>query len=155
MSSEREQENPPSSPKHFNQTMAPLAIESATSAQEMLDLEKNGHAERAQWVLNPPEPPSLWRELKDCMRETLLPQCSNFLSSRNQTGFKTVISVLQAMFPILTWSRNYKATKFKNDVLAGLTLASLCIPQVNTSFPASSSSHICCPFYFSGFLQFM
>ncbi|OAY35879.1 low affinity sulfate transporter 3 isoform X2 [Manihot esculenta] len=129
MSSEREQENPPSSPKHFNQTMAPLAIESATSAQEMLDLEKNGHAERAQWVLNPPEPPSLWRELKDCMRETLLPQCSNFLSSRNQTGFKTVISVLQAMFPILTWSRNYKATKFKNDVLAGLTLASLCIPQ--------------------------
>ncbi|KAF2284080.1 hypothetical protein GH714_018863 [Hevea brasiliensis] len=129
MSGEREQENAPGSPKHFNQTMAPLDIESNTAAQEMLDHEKNGHADRAQWVLNAPEPPSIWRELKDCISESLLPQCSNFLSSRNQHGYKPVLSVLRAIFPIITWSRNYKATKFKNDLLAGLTLASLCIPQ--------------------------
>ncbi|KAJ6397970.1 hypothetical protein OIU77_018893 [Salix suchowensis] len=33
------------------------------------------------------------------------------------------------MFPIFSWCRHYKATEFKNDLLAGLTLASLCIPQ--------------------------
>ncbi|KAK9110635.1 hypothetical protein Sjap_018695 [Stephania japonica] len=38
-------------------------------------------------------------------------------------------SVLQGLFPILQWCRAYKATKFKNDLMAGLTLASLSIPQ--------------------------
>ncbi|XP_048232288.1 sulfate transporter 2.1 [Ricinus communis] len=109
---------------------ASLAIETNTASQEMLDLEQNGQAERAHWVLNPPEPPSLWRELMGSIRDTLLPNGRNFQSFKNQQyGFKTVVSVLQAIFPILSWSRDYKATKFKNDLLAGLTLASLCIPQ--------------------------
>ena len=109
--------------------MASSAIE--TDGQEILDLEKNRQAEMSQWVLNAPEPPSLWRELMDSARETVLPRGKRFPYLKDKDGlFKTVISVLQAMFPIFSWCRHYNATKLRNDLLAGLTLASLCIPQV-------------------------
>ncbi|GLJ49908.1 hypothetical protein SUGI_1060950 [Cryptomeria japonica] len=36
---------------------------------------------------------------------------------------------LQAVFPVLEWGRHYTWYKFKGDLLAGLTIASLCIPQ--------------------------
>ncbi|XP_055959816.1 sulfate transporter 2.1-like isoform X2 [Mercurialis annua] len=110
---------------------APLATETTSVPQEMVDLEQNGQAERARWVLNPPEPPSFWFELVGSVRDALLPDGSELLRSfkNGEHVFKPFVSVLQAIFPILVWSRNYKATKFKNDVLAGLTLASLCIPQ--------------------------
>uniref|UniRef100_A0A6N2LYB0 STAS domain-containing protein n=1 Tax=Salix viminalis TaxID=40686 RepID=A0A6N2LYB0_SALVM len=108
--------------------MASLAIETAN--QEIPDLEKSRLAEKAQWVLNAPEPPSLWRELMDSAREAVLPRGKRFPHIKDKDGlFKTVISVLQTMFPIFSWCRHYKATEFKNDLLAGLTLASLCIPQ--------------------------
>ncbi|KAJ6305442.1 hypothetical protein OIU78_020894 [Salix suchowensis] len=108
--------------------MASLAIETAN--QEIPDLEKSRLAEKAQWVLNAPDPPSLWRELMDSAREAVLPRGKRFPYLKDKDGlFKTVISVLQTMFPIFSWCRHYKATEFKNDLLAGLTLASLCIPQ--------------------------
>ncbi|KAG6773570.1 hypothetical protein POTOM_020858 [Populus tomentosa] len=108
--------------------MASSAIE--TDGPEILDLEKNRQAEKAQWVLNAPEPPSLWRELMDSARETVLPHGKRFPYLKDKDGlFKTVISVLQTMFPIFSWCRHYNATKLRNDLLAGLTLASLCIPQ--------------------------
>lgn len=50
-------------------------------------------------------------------------------SSGEKPMSKRAVSILEGIFPILVWSRNYTATKFKNDLLAGLTLASLCIPQ--------------------------
>lgn len=37
---------------------------------------------------------------------------------------------LQSLFPILEWGRQYKLKTFKGDLIAGLTIASLCIPQV-------------------------
>lgn len=108
--------------------MASLAIE--TGHQEIHDLERNGHAEKAQWVLNAPEPPSLWQELTGSVRETVLPHARRFPTVKDKGSLsKTVISFLHAIFPIFCWCRNYKATNFKNDLLAGLTLASLCIPQ--------------------------
>lgn len=104
------------------------ANESSINVQETLDLEQNkSHNERAQWVLNAPEPPSLWQELADSVKETFLPHRKR---SKNEPGAKHLVSFLLEMFPILHWCRNYKATKFKNDLMAGLTLASLCIPQV-------------------------
>ncbi|PQQ00811.1 sulfate transporter 1.3-like [Prunus yedoensis var. nudiflora] len=35
----------------------------------------------------------------------------------------------EALFPILRWARDYNLTKFRGDLIAGLTIASLCIPQ--------------------------
>ena len=113
--------------------MASLAIQ--TGHPEIHDHERNGHPEKTQWVLNAPEPPSLWRELMDSARETVLPRGKRFPYLKDKDGLsKTVISVLQTMFPIFSWCRHYKATEFKNDLLAGLTLASLCIPQVKQAW---------------------
>ncbi|KAJ4767609.1 Sulfate transporter [Rhynchospora pubera] len=36
---------------------------------------------------------------------------------------------LQNLFPILEWGKQYNLVKFKGDLIAGLTIASLCIPQ--------------------------
>ncbi|KAL7230762.1 hypothetical protein ACSBR2_009113 [Camellia fascicularis] len=96
--------------------------------EEMPDLEKNGQAERAHWVMNAPNPPSLWHELVDSIKKSLVSHRTKFQSLKKQP-FSGAFSLLEAVFPILVWGRNYTATKFKNDLLAGLTLASLCIPQ--------------------------
>lgn len=109
-------------------TMAAASPVEACTAEEMLDPEQNGRAERVQWVLNAPEPPGLWQELMDSIRETAFPHGNNFLSLQKQPTTHA-ISVLQGIFPILQWCRNYKATKFKKDLMAGLTLASFSIPQ--------------------------
>ncbi|KAF5961901.1 hypothetical protein HYC85_003110 [Camellia sinensis] len=96
--------------------------------EEIPDLEKNGLAERAHWVMNAPNPPSLWHELVDSIKKSLISHRTKFQSLKKQP-FSGAFSLLEAVFPILVWGRNYTATKFKNDLLAGLTLASLCIPQ--------------------------
>ncbi|CAA6664443.1 unnamed protein product [Spirodela intermedia] len=48
---------------------------------------------------------------------------------KDQPKRKKIILGLQAFFPILDWGRRYDLTKFKGDLVAGLTIASLCIPQ--------------------------
>ncbi|WZZ91715.1 hypothetical protein YC2023_120294 [Brassica napus] len=57
--------------------------------------------DRSKWLLDCPEPPSPWHELKSQVKESFLTKAK----------------------------RNYKLIMFKNDLMAGLTLASLCIPQ--------------------------
>ncbi|XP_059286286.1 low affinity sulfate transporter 3-like [Lycium ferocissimum] len=94
--------------------------------QLQLDVDDtNGRHQRTQWLLNSPEPPSFCNELK----ESVLPQKNNFFRSNSKPCRAGVFSFLQGLFPILSWGRNYKATMFKHDLLSGLTLASLCIPQ--------------------------
>jgi hypothetical protein len=48
----------------------------------------------------------------------------------NQPKHKLLVSLLQEAFPVLGWFQSYNVTKFKADVIAGITIASLCIPQV-------------------------
>ncbi|KAL8058367.1 hypothetical protein ABFX02_03G013500 [Erythranthe guttata] len=87
-------------------------------------------SERGKWLLSSPNPPSPWQEIYTSVKETvLLPQPNNRQPRTNTNNNKWPLLFLQALFPILKWGRNYKATKFKNDLMAGLTLASLCIPQ--------------------------
>lgn len=107
---------------------AALATESSSNVQEMLDIEQNKSNERAQWVLNAPKPPGFWQELVNSVRETFFPHRRKFKNEHD--GFNLVFTFLNGLFPILHWCRNYKASKFRNDLMAGLTLASLCIPQV-------------------------
>ncbi|KAM7529252.1 hypothetical protein LguiB_032662 [Lonicera macranthoides] len=90
---------------------------------------KIGSAERAQWVLNPPEPPTLWREILNSVKENIFPNRKNSKFPQGKPVSKHAISILEGIFPIFVWGRDYSITKFKNDFLAGLTLASLCIPQ--------------------------
>lgn len=119
------------SPKHFKHS----TTTDASTEDQMLDLEKNSSSvDRSQWVLNGPEPPGLCHELMDSVRETIS-YCGNKYSSlKSQPMLKSVVSVQQEIFPILVWGRNYSISKFQHDLMAGLTIASLCIPQVRKNY---------------------
>ncbi|XP_057731412.1 low affinity sulfate transporter 3 [Arachis stenosperma] len=85
-------------------------------------------SERSQWVLNSPNPPPLTKKLFGPLKNS-----NNFFfsssSSKKETRSRRAVSFLASLFPILSWFRTYSATKFKDDLLSGLTLASLSIPQ--------------------------
>uniref|UniRef100_A0A804NQQ4 SLC26A/SulP transporter domain-containing protein n=1 Tax=Zea mays TaxID=4577 RepID=A0A804NQQ4_MAIZE len=71
---------------------------------------------------------SLATEFTSTLRETFfhdspLKQCKDqSVSTKLQMG-------LQLLFPVLGWGRTYSLSMFKGDLVAGLTIASLCIPQ--------------------------
>ena len=123
-----------SSPKHFKKKnrersnqMDSVPVDQTFNVEQQLD-DVDHRMERNHWVLNSPEPPAPWQELLCCIRNTVFPP------QQNKGSRKRVCSFLEGLFPILKWGRNYKASKFKNDLMAGLTLASLSIPQVHTLF---------------------
>lgn len=133
---EKETSLPAGSPKHFKKsssitTTASIETFNIEIPQDHDVLEKKGIVERSQWVLDGPKPPGLFREVVDSVRDTVYSMKNKYYSSlKGQSFTKRVISIQQEIFPILVWIRNYSATKFKNDLMAGLTIASLCIPQV-------------------------
>ncbi|KAH6768331.1 slufate transporter 2 [Perilla frutescens var. frutescens] len=101
------------------------ADENSAVELQQLDIDTAaGRAERSKWLLASAEPPPPWQELLSSIKETVLPPPKTKQPQPNR-----LLLLLQGLFPILKWGKNYKATKFKNDFLAGLTLASLCIPQ--------------------------
>ena len=110
----------------------PIETFSEEEQRRQLNMEDaTGQLERAQWVLNSPDPPGLLQELGSSVREIIFPRGKKHTSSTaRQKQQSRAIEFLQGVFPILRWGRDYKASKFKNDLMAGLTLASLSIPQV-------------------------
>ncbi|KAJ8541414.1 hypothetical protein K7X08_002230 [Anisodus acutangulus] len=106
--------------------MGSLANESFNIELQQLDAANDtARKQRTQWLLTSPNPPSFCHELINTVKKTVLPHGKNIKQSRNGAFF----SFFKGLFPILSWGRNYKGTKFKHDIMAGLTLASLCIPQ--------------------------
>ncbi|KAK0576034.1 hypothetical protein LWI29_010888 [Acer saccharum] len=106
-----------------------LSVEEQQQQQQQVDMEDSSRAERAQWLLNSPDPPSLWQELVGSIRETLFHGNKKEKKKKQTSSRGGAFSFLKGLFPILNWGRNYKASKFKSDLMAGLTLASLSIPQ--------------------------
>lgn len=73
----------------------------------------------------------LYKEFTSALKETFFAD-DPLRSFKHQPKSRKLILCLQALFPILEWGRNYNLIKFKGDLIAGLTIASLCIPQVDT-----------------------
>lgn len=80
-----------------------------------------------------PPKQNLFKEFKTTVKETFLAD-DPLRHFKNQPRSRKFILGIQAIFPILKWARNYNLSKFKGDVIAGLTIASLCIPQVRLPF---------------------
>lgn len=72
---------------------------------------------------------NLFEEFKCTVKETFFPD-EPLRLFKNQTRSRKFLMALEAIFPILQWGREYSLDKFKGDLIAGLTIASLCIPQV-------------------------
>ncbi|KAF3622172.1 Low affinity sulfate transporter 3 [Capsicum annuum] len=84
---------------------------------------------RCDWVLNVPEPPGLLSNLKSSFKKTVLCPLENKIQCLGKHPVPAVVSILNVIFPPLSWCKEYNVKNLKRDILAGLTLASLCIPQ--------------------------
>lgn len=49
---------------------------------------------------------------------------------KDQSKSKKLMLGIQSVFPVIEWGRKYNLKMFRGDLIAGLTIASLCIPQV-------------------------
>ncbi|KAL4275639.1 hypothetical protein AHAS_Ahas20G0127300 [Arachis hypogaea] len=89
-----------------------------------------------QWVQNAPHPPCFFREVFENVRDTILPPSNSknvwstlVVNDNQQPLYKRALVLLTEIFPILASLRGYNAHKFKFDLMAGITVASLAIPQ--------------------------
>ncbi|KAM3382594.1 sulfate transporter 1.3 isoform X1 [Capsicum galapagoense] len=75
-----------------------------------------------------PPKPNLLKEITETVKETFFHDdpLRNF---KDQSKTRKLALGIQAVFPILDWGMSYNLSKFKGDLIAGLTIASLCIPQ--------------------------
>ncbi|XP_010538958.1 PREDICTED: sulfate transporter 1.1-like [Tarenaya hassleriana] len=48
---------------------------------------------------------------------------------KGQSKPKRFLLAVQCVFPVIEWAREYNLGKLQGDIIAGLTIASLCIPQ--------------------------
>lgn len=77
-----------------------------------------------------PPKKGLLAEFSDAVKETFFAD-DPLREYKDQPRSKKLWLSLQHVFPVLDWGRHYTFGKFKGDFVAGLTIASLCIPQVS------------------------
>lgn len=77
----------------------------------------------------PPPHKTTMQKLKTRLKETFFPD-DPLRQFKNQSVQKKGILAAQYIFPILEWGPCYSFKLFKSDVVSGLTIASLAIPQV-------------------------
>lgn len=89
------------------------------------------HSDGLPYVHKVGVPPkqSLLKELRFTIMETFFHD-DPVRPFKDQPMSRKFLLGIQAVFPILDWGREYKLHMFKGDLIAGLTIASLCIPQV-------------------------
>ncbi|KAJ6689349.1 hypothetical protein OIU85_005722 [Salix viminalis] len=78
-------------------------------------------------VAIPPEKPFL-ESVKLGIKETLFPD-DPFRQFKNQPASRKFILAMQYFVPILDWAPRYTLELFKADLIAGITIASLAVPQ--------------------------
>jgi len=80
----------------------------------------------------PPPHKSTLHKLKARLKETFFPD--DPLRQFKGQPLKTKLALgAQYLFPILQWGPKYSLKLFKSDLVSGLTIASLAIPQVSHS----------------------
>ncbi|CAN8246858.1 unnamed protein product [Cochlearia groenlandica] len=75
-----------------------------------------------------PPKEGLLKEFKSVVQETFFHDAP-LRDFKDQTTSKKMLLGIQAVFPIVGWAREYNLKKLRGDLIAGLTIASLCIPQ--------------------------
>jgi high affinity sulfate transporter 1 len=99
-------------------------VASRTSSHRRVDSVQHGHG----YKVGVPPKKSLFAEFSDAVKETFFAD-DPLRQFKDLPRSKKIWLGLQQVFPVLDWGRNYSLGKFKGDLIAGLTIASLCIPQ--------------------------
>lgn len=82
--------------------------------------------ERVGVGIPPPQP--FVKSLKHCLKETFFPD-DPLRQFQNQPASTRLLLGLQYFFPLLQWAPRYTLQFFKSDLISGITIASLAIPQ--------------------------
>ena len=98
-------------------------VASRTSSHRRME---HGHG----YKVGVPPKKNFFTEFSDAVKETFFAD-DPLRQYKDQPKSKKIWLGLQHIFPVLDWSRHYSLGKFKGDFIAGLTIASLCIPQVS------------------------
>ncbi|CAK9160669.1 unnamed protein product [Ilex paraguariensis] len=75
-----------------------------------------------------PPPKPFYQSLESSLKETFFPD-DPFRQFKNQPMSRKVVLGLQYLMPVLEWAPRYTFDLFKADVVAGITIASLAVPQ--------------------------
>ncbi|XP_022843864.1 probable sulfate transporter 3.4 [Olea europaea var. sylvestris] len=75
-----------------------------------------------------PQPRTTVQKLRHRLSEIFFPD-DPLHKFTNQTWYRKLVLGLQFFFPIFQWAPNYSFKLLKSDVISGLTIASLAIPQ--------------------------
>ncbi|KAI9120341.1 hypothetical protein K1719_007374 [Acacia pycnantha] len=88
------------------------------------------HGDQTLYIHKVGAPPKkkLVKEIKEAVKDTFFSD-HPLRHFKDQPGSRKLVLGLQAVFPILEWGRDYSFHKFKGDLVSGITIASLCIPQ--------------------------
>ncbi|KAI3759670.1 hypothetical protein L6452_07656 [Arctium lappa] len=78
-------------------------------------------------VCLPPQKSTL-QKLRHRLAEVFFPD-DPLHGFKNQSGLRKLVLALQFFFPIFEWAPNYSFTLLRSDIVSGLTIASLAIPQ--------------------------
>lgn len=88
----------------------------------------NGEFECQHRVEVPREPTPFFKSVKKSAKEILFPD-DPFRQFKNQPVSRKLVLGLQYFIPILEWAPRYTFEFFKADFIAGITIASLAVPQ--------------------------
>jgi len=112
----------------------------------------HGQAPQVYKVAIPPRQ-NLFKEFQATIKETFFAD-DPLRPFKDQSKSRKFILGIEAIFPILKWGRSYNLKKFRGDLISGLTIASLCIPQVlkfalqwSSSFEDYEDNSCCMPHF--------
>lgn len=97
----------------------------ANNEKRVIDITAGGM--EVHKVVSPPQRSTL-QKLKNRLKETFFPD-DPLRQFKGQPLKQKLILGAQYVFPILEWGPNYTFNLFKSDIVSGLTIASLAIPQ--------------------------
>ncbi|KAK4800471.1 hypothetical protein SAY86_020958 [Trapa natans] len=121
------------------------------SVGHLSEEEKEAMNEQQIHKVGIPPRQNLFKEFSSTLKETLFAD-DPLRPFKDQPGSRKFLLGIQTLFPIFEWGRSYNLNKFKGDLIAGLTIASLCIPQVERNIiiiPVQGSRFIHRPIFLS------
>ncbi|KAK7400751.1 hypothetical protein VNO78_12054 [Psophocarpus tetragonolobus] len=104
----------------------PEKMDEETTVEVKVDDEASTDSKRHQ-VVSPPYKSCL-QQFSTKLKETFFPD-DPLRQFKGQPLNRRVILGAQYFFPVLQWAPNYSIKLFKSDLISGLTIASLAIPQ--------------------------
>ena len=102
------------------------------------------HSEELPYVHKVGVPPkhNLLKEFTNTVKETFFAD-DPLRPFKDQPRWRQFVLGLQSIFPILEWGKDYNLTNLRGDLIAGFTIASLCIPQVDKFLPFNHMENLC------------